>query len=307
MIISPDKNLKIDPVVFDIIKHIKCDVPIVPITRLENYEFNPDLLNLDRYIIFNFCEFDWNFEWGTTPIFGKNAHSFREKFVGDEWSKFIDFVDNRSPLLTFQRELLKKDVRKNILPIEYPAFNEIPEVESKDKFNNRPIEVFYNWGLSNPSRPKLQGDIWHGMNKYGYALCDNLTTLGNFFEHEKGTKWVSVNTQWHSRYKVEDVIKINGLSKLSVSLHGSGKKCFRNMESSLNSLMVMPEDNFAWTHEWEDGYNCIKFKTDDYVEELNRYSQEDNYISYVYGVNTCRKYHLPNYISHLEKTIRQYA
>lgn len=307
MIVSPDKSLKVDPVVFDIIKHIKSEIPLVPITRLENFQFNTDLLNLDRYIILNFCEFDWNFEWDTTPVFGKNVHSFREKFIGDEWSRLIEFVDNRSPILTFQRELLKKDVRENILPIEFPAFNEIPEIESKEKFNSRPLELFYNWGLSNPMRPKLQGDIWHGMSKYGYALCDNLShpTFDNFLNYEKGRRWLSVNSQWHSRYKIADILKINGMSKLSVSLFGSGRKCFRNTEASVNSLMVMPEDNFAWTYEWVDGYNCIKFKSDDYVEELNRYSQEDHYISYVYGVNTCKKYYLPNYISHLEKIIRE--
>lgn len=305
MIISHCKSGRIDNVVFDALKGIQSEIPIVVVTRLDDYVFNDDLLNLDRYIIANYCEFDWNFPWGTTPIFGKNAEQFRDKFPGEEWGKFIEFVNSRSPILTFQRELLKKDVSKRVIPIDYPATNEIPPIETREQFENRPIEVFYNWGLSNPMRPKLQGEIWLGSNKYGYSVLDNLPNINLYLKNEPGRRWLSVNTQWYSRFEMKDVLAVQGLSKLSVALFGSGRKCFRMTEASVNSVMVLPEDNFAWTFEWVDGFNCIKFQTDDWVGELNTYSTSDIYDIYKRGVETCRKYHTSNYKNYVEKTIKE--
>jgi hypothetical protein len=306
MIISANKN-NIDHVVYDVLKGVDSPIPIVVVTRTEDFEFNDELLNLDRYVIADYTEYGWNAPMKSTHIYGQNTYSdeYAHLFIGEQWQKLHNFFRDRRCALYFKREILEKDVRDWLKPIDYPAFNQVPEIETKEQFESRPIEVFYNWGLSNPSRPKLQGDIWHGMNKYGYALCDNLSTLGKFFEHEKGRKWVSVNTQWHSRFKVEDIININGLSKLSVSLFGSGRKCFRMTEASLNSVMVLPEDNFAAAYEWIDGFNCIKFQTDDWVQELNTYATSDIYSIYKRGVENCRNYELKNYIkNYIEPNIK---
>lgn len=308
-IISVNK-LNLDPVVYDIYKGVESPVPLVVVTRMPDYEFNTDLLSLDRYILVNYSEFDHDFPWNTTPIFGKNAHLFRDKYPGAEWQKFIDFVESNKPIITLQRELKKSDATETVIPVEYPALNEPPEPQSEKDYYDRPIEVFFNWGLSNPSRPKLHGKIFDGSTYLGYSVCDSLNfdRINKFLHHEKGRRWLTVNSPWYDRAEMQDVLTVNGSSKLSVSLQGSGKKCFRTTEASVNSLMVMPEDYFAYQFPWISEVNCLKFIGDDWVAQLDKFSQRKNiYEIYRNGVEHCRKYYLPNYIKHIEKIINHHT
>lgn len=299
MIISSDKN-NIDHVVYNILKDIDSSIPLVPVTRLANYEFNDELLKLDKYILVNYNELDWNYDWKRgTPIFGKNAEQFRDKFPGDEWSKFIDFVNKNPPLLTFQRELLKTDVSDTIKSIEFPNFHPPIPIQTKEQYDARPISVFNFWGRSHESRVQLHGDIWKGASKFGYSVCDNIYHFPAFMQEEKGDKWVSLYMPHYSRVDIQNILGINGLSKLSISLPGAGIKCFRSTgESGVNSCIVMPHDELAWTYPFEDGINCIKFIPGKEIETLQEALKMDKlYDIYCESVNTTNKYYQPDYIS----------
>ncbi len=307
MIISPDKSGRIDPVVYDILKGINSPVPLVPITRLENFVFNEELLKLDKWILVDYSEYGWDYHWFYTPMLGDD-HDKSPFYPGDEWKKMEDFIRDRPPVLTFKRELLKRDATQNVLPIEYPAFNEIPEPQSKEAYDKRPFEVFFNWGLSHPSRPKLHGKIWEGSTYLGYSVCDNLTILDKFMVNEHGRKWLTINTQWYARFEMKDILMVNGMAKLSVALFGAGRRCFRHTEASVNSLMVMPEDFFASNFPWISEQNCLKFIGDDWVAQLDKFSQrKDLYPIYVAGVENCRKYYLPDYCKHIENIIKEHT
>lgn len=108
MIVSPDKNDQIDGVVYTILKAIPSKIPLVHITKFENFVFNEDLLKLKEYILFDFCEYGAN-SWDRkqTHLFGKNTSDFKW-FKGREWKIFDEFVKSKPPLVYFKRELLKK-------------------------------------------------------------------------------------------------------------------------------------------------------------------------------------------------------
>ena len=305
MIISPDKKGTIDPVVYDIVKHIKSDIPIVPITRVENFEFNDDLLNLDRYALIDMEELGWNWDMKTTHFFGRNTYYFKESYEGDEWQKFDDFIGDRQPLLYFKRELLSKDVRNGVLPIEFPAFNPIPEPQTKEQFDKRLLEVCNTWGLSHEGRKRIHGEIWQKAGNHNYIVCDNVAFVNAFISKETHhKKWVTANVPWYARYEMSTILGLSGISKISCSWAGAGRKCFRHTESSVNSVMAMWDDGLEWSFDWVNNVNCIKCEEGKEIEAIaealgNPYLYE----IYLAGVEQCRRYYLPNYIEHLEKII----
>lgn len=303
---TADARQQTDGAFCDLLQKVNSKYPIVLISRPGGYVFNEEIKSLDKYILVNGEELGWDGRHDITHFFGKNSHEFGDGYNTDEWRKLDDFVSSKPPLITFTRELLKADENETNKPIEYPALYSVP-LQSKQEFDNRPLEVFFNWGLSNPSRPKLHGDIFSKCDKYGYIVYDNLAALDGFLQHESNPrKWLTVHTAWYARYPMGNVIAINGLAKISVSLFGAGRKCFRSSEAPVNSIMALPYDNLAWSFDWVSSVNCFRLQEpiSNYVGWLNVLLKcGDIYDIYCNGVETSNKYFLPNYLQHLENII----
>lgn len=307
LVINANKTGETDGSMANMIGRINCHTPIVIVSRCENFVFNDELLGLDKYILVDASEHGWDFSWQYgTPLFGKNYEYYKNHFKGDGYKELNQFITDRSPLKYFKRELLKKDASDFYLPIEYAAWHQAL-LCSEDDFNSRPLEVFFNWGLSNPMRPMLHGKIWSYSHIYGYSVCDNLFSLQRFLDEEKNQrKWATVNTPHYVRQPVENVLQVNGLSKLSICLWGAGRKCFRTTgESPLNAIMMLPEDDMAYTHPWISGFNCIKFTVDEnmvgWISDATQ--RKDLYEIYKNGHATCEKYSVNNYTKHLADII----
>jgi len=146
MIVSPDLEGRMDGSALRIANHIKSSVPLIPMTRIEGFKFNPALLNLDKYVLLDYSELWWNSENTDTHLFGKNTNDFPEIFKGDEWKKFDDFVREKPPLVYFKRELLNKDRSDFVHPLDYPCWVEVPPIQTRDEYNARPLSVFFYWG-----------------------------------------------------------------------------------------------------------------------------------------------------------------
>lgn len=267
MIVSPDIRGTVDQPTFSIVKDIKTDVPIVPFNFFNDYQFNPNLKALDKWILVDMGEYGAN-QWTQeqTHIWGKNSELFNQS-NNDECKKFDEFVASNPPLVYFKRELLKKDASENILPIDFPCFHPPRPIETKEQFEARRFSVFNAWGYSHELRRMFQGYAYINAVQKDHCIIDNLEHL----EHEKDDhrqKWISVFTPWYRRYDMRNILDIQGKCKLSVSLPGAGIKCFRHSEASLNSTMVMREDKLAWSYEWEHNKNCIKFSVSDDMNDL---------------------------------------
>ena len=139
MIVSPDINNNMDGSVLRIASQINSPYPIVPITRIEGFVFNPALFELDKYVLLDYSELHWNTENTDTHLFGKNTSDFPDQFPGEEWKKFDDFARNQPPVIYFKRELLNKDKSDFVHPIDYPCWVEPPPIQSREEFNSRPI------------------------------------------------------------------------------------------------------------------------------------------------------------------------
>lgn len=306
MIVSPDKAGRVDGVVHHILKDINTEIPLVPITRLDNFVFNEELRKLDKFVLFDFVELGWDWNMDYSVLFSINATSMPQ-FQNEEWKKFSDFIGQRQPLY-FKRELLKKDVSQYIVPIEYPAFNTVSVVQDKSMFDTRYIDVFFNWGLSHPRRRQIHGEIFLNADKYGYDVVDNFHHIqGACREKENRGLWATINTPHYARLPIQQVLNVQGLAKISVSLGGAGRKCFRHSEAPVNAAMLMWKDEIAWSYDWIDGVNCIKSDEGNEMETLIKALQSDSlYEIYLRGVENCNRYYLPTYQNdYILKTINE--
>lgn len=311
MIVSPHIGQGIDGTAWRICEQINSKLPIVPITRIENFKFNTDLFfRITDYILVDYVEYGWDWDSAKTGthFFGKNTKDFPQ-FNTEEWAKFDEWVANNPPKIYFKRELLKKDIQPNVHPIDYPCWlNELPPIQTKEEFNARPINLFWFWGRSHEDRLRLHSDIWmYGANK-GAAICDNLFYLQKFLEEEKNpNRIITVNIPHYHRMPIEAILSVNGISKISAALPGAGVKTFRGTgESPVNSIVLMKKDGMAYSYEWKNNYNCLMF--DEFGSELDVMEQglANPYLYEIYckGVENCKNYLIKNYTTnYIEKII----
>lgn len=310
MIFNIDNN-RSDGVAHAFISKLNVDIPIVLVSRSESLNFNKDILSLSgkKWIMIDYTELGWDWDMEFGHHFGVNTGKFPGVFEMDKWQIFDDFVKDNPPALIFCRELLQEDISENILPIQYPCFVPVVPIVTKEEFDNRVLQVFYSFGISHEYRKDLQGQIWAKSGQYGYSVCDNLF-LFNQFVIEEGShpKWLSVHIPHWARQPVETIIQINGLAKISISIAGAGRTCFRHAESPVNSVMLMWEDNIAWNKgmEWVHNVNCIKCKQGYEVETIIEALNNPNlYEIYKAGVENVDKYRFHKYLPYLESLINK--
>ena len=289
----------------NMLSRVNCSVPIVIVSRTENFIFNDELLGLDKYILCDASEHGWNFKWEHgTPLFGKNFNDYKEHFW-DGYNKFNQFVTDRQPLLYFKRELLKRDETKFYCPIEYPSWYANPDVGSKEEFNKRPIDAFYFWGRSHEERLRLHARMWLAASEKGYSICDNVYYFERFLAEEGGRKIVSLWIPHYGRMDIKEVLGRQALSKTSIAMPGAGLKTFRHCETTINSVMVCKEDDLAYSFPWVHNKNCIKFEN--FGEEIAAWEEAINnpllYEIYLAGVETNKKYNINNYTKYLADKI----
>jgi len=310
MVYVADLKGRTDGVAYEMLRRVNCELPIVLVSMVDGFLFNHDLNRFCEkgYVLVDFLEFGWDWDF-SEHWWGVNSGDFQ--FLNtEEYKKFDNFVKEVPPLLTFKREILKSQLWPTYHSIEYPNFQPEHPIDSKEEYDKRVLSVMNFWGRSSEYRVQFHGDVWKNASVRGYSVCDNPHYLNPFLENESGEKWASFWIPHYCRTDISNILAVNRLSKLSVSLFGAGTKCFRTTgESCVNSLMVMQDSDVAYSYEWEHGVNCLKFSSvQPNMNELNEFlDREDLYEIYVNGVHNANKYRIDKYISdYIVPTIKKY-
>jgi hypothetical protein len=314
-IITADKKIT-DGTMHRVLQHIDTDIPILLLSRVDELDFNEEILTLEgkKFVVVDVIEQGWNVEIKETLILGVNKADFMK---GEGWVRLSDFLCRNEPILYLKRELLVNGVSDKVLPLEYPNFSKPFEVETKEQFNGRPLSIFNYWGRSHEARLLQHGMFWVNAARKGYAVCDNIYYFNNFMAEEKNpNKWITFHIPHYARIDISEILNINGMSKLALSLPGCGIKCFRSTEVIANSIMVMPEDNLAYSYPFEHSKNCIRFtiesvdgiskewKVCEAIEEALK--RDDLYEIYLGSLEAAKFYQVDTYIPYLENLINKY-
>lgn len=238
------------------------------ITDMDNWELDEsefDKIKHKPFVIFDFLEY--------TPYCAFNNH-----LVGYNTNEYIHFLKSKKMVKLddvlkfvyikcyFKRELYKGiefDCEYPVYPIEYvvmPEYLGLSEfkIDDEKEYNNRPIDIFFNWGRSNPSRLELHGAFYSLAEKFGYSVVSDYNHLHNEKKYNPDRPIIfTVYSPMHTRVHIHDVTAVQAISKITVSLNGHGVKCFRNSEASVNSLMAIQENSLKWTHEWDESNSII--------------------------------------------------
>lgn len=313
-VISSSEDNWIDQSISDaILKHLpigsihEADAVIVPVAYRENYRFNRQLLAVTKRIaIIDITEFGW--EAGTKPnVLGAGVIRSFGHLDTDQWGALDQWAAGANIVAHFKRELMRKDWMDNgaLVPIEYLCRMPVPPRQSREEFTRRPIEVFSSWGLSNPVRQVLHGDIFRNAHTSGIHVVDAWDQDNQFNGKtwdsrwpQDGKVWATIHTPHYNRKPMPEVMRWQHRAKLSVSLPGSGVKCFRSAEAPVGSIMALQEDDLAWAFDWIHGQNCIRLaRGKEFESLLEATSRTDLYDIYCASQETIAQYQPAFYVA----------
>lgn len=275
------------------------DATIVPISYFSDFKFNEQLRSLagKKFVVADTFEnyLQWPefkthlFGVSETPAFGGN----------EEWQKLSNFLRENPPALYFCRELFADCTQANVAPIEWPVPAELPawQLEDKHNFDARPLEVFFQYGVSSCYRPMLHGDILKNSCKNGYEVINSLDHI----EAKIGApikQWAAVHQPHTHRVPIAEVARRQAQSKITVSLGGAGVCCFRSTEAPVHSIPAIHSPNKVWSFPWRNLVNCFHLTPGGEYKDLLEATKCDFLHSiYLEAQATVDQYRLPRYLN----------
>lgn len=305
-ILSADGQGRIDPVTMErLLVHIPnrvhsiadADITLVCISHYEDYTFGSHLNKLrgKKWGMVDFMEYYSMVSPGVNHLFGRNHEAAYGLHGNPEWEKLDQFCAENPPAIYFKRELFKGLRSPSIQPIEWPCHLPAWELEGKTAFNGRPFEVFFNYGVSDCSRPILHGEILRHCCQQGYEVINAFEHIDAKI-HQPGKKWAAIHAPHTHRTHINQIVLRQAQSKISVGLRGAGIKCFRNSEL-VHTMPAIHSPNIEWAFDWQDGYNCVHLGVGTEYKDLLMATRRDNlHELYMNAQANFDNYRIPNYI-----------
>jgi hypothetical protein len=306
-IVSPDSQGRIEGVCMaNILCHLpnrvgsinEANVVIVPVSYYGDYQFNEHLRAINKpVVLISFLEFYGQEDKSMTHILGVNHDQAWPNCGNPEWRKLDDWCRDANIVLRFTRELLAKDTSPQHQPIEWPCYMPLWEREPKASFDARPFEWIFAWGMSNHLRPLLHSQTFLMMALGKLDVISHWDQIdAKIYEPHK--KALSIHSPHTHRIEISEIVRRQAQSKMSVSLPGAGKKCFRSTEHFMHTVPVKLEDDLAWSFPWVSGENCIILHEQDAMaENLLEESEHDLHPIYLEAQELASRYSIHRYLN----------
>lgn len=279
--------------------HTDADVVIVIASSASHhneFEFNKTLYSITKpVVVLDMMEYYGRSTDGKTHLFGQNHDDAWNLHSNDEWIKLHNWLKDRPPILYFKRELYSGEASDKVLAVEWPCTMQTWAIEDKKNFDSRPLEVFFNWGWSNFSRPLLQGQIFTECQRLGYEVISSFDHID--VKLNSGTrKWVAIHSPDTHRRHLNEIALRQSQSKMSISLPGAGVKCFRSTEHFVHTVPVKLQDGMSWSFPWVHGQNCLNLSVDGvWPDQLNQFLGLDLHGIYVQAQELAKRYSVDRY------------
>jgi hypothetical protein len=324
---SLDINSKIDnPVRDQVISQLNnssiedADYVALVITHMEDYIFDEEEFNNIKhkpFVIFDYVEYGRD-SVDINHIYGENTEQFLSFIPNKNFLSLDKALKSVTIKCYFKRELplgLNIDTYYSIYPIEYPSLNFGDfKINTEEEYNKRPIDIFFNWGWSNQSRQALHAAFYNLSDELDYSIISNHLHLVEEKKEKPNRLLIySCYTPHHARLNMHNLLSLQQISKISVSLNGCGVKCFRHSESSINSLMALQQNNLKWTYNWDESNSIVLpnienknlINAEESVFKLIKSIREKNiYNKYINCINTNKLYNQSDYVNKLILNIK---
>lgn len=315
-ILSADAGHQIDPTAWgNLYKHLpQTSDPgaplLVPVSHFGNYRFNTGLPTNRRVILVDFMEYFGFQPISTTCRLGIDP--LPVNLASDpEWQRLQGWVkhlrDSGLLITEFKRELFQDCTDPNVHPIEWPCYLPAWEIERKENFDRRPFDLFYSWGYSNALRPAWQAGAFNLMAEGKIEVISAYEHIAAK-QHEPQPKWICMHNPHTHRIPINELARLQAMSKCSVSLPGSGVVCFRSTEAPLHTVPVIYDYGRRWSYPWVHWENCISDNPyPDYVHDWLTSSPDDFHGLYVAAQETMDRYRTHRYVNeYVVPTIKRY-
>jgi hypothetical protein len=321
LIASFNQKLGLNPLVsrlFDAMPDVQragvddCEVVFLSFIAPES-DFVPDKALLDAVsrrklpvIIFDHQEtFPMDFIFGASLLSIESHYAVIQSFIPNELTIKAYFKRELSSGWLLKGNYSGYDFP--IYPIDWTLQATAPaKVDTREEYNTRPIDILFSWGYSNESRPRLMGELLRQAGRFNAHFCLTEQDVDVALQEGRERIFVLLFTPHYRRIHINKLMGWQADAKVSISLFGAGKKCFRHAEASYNCVMAHENPaSVQWSHPWISGQNCIGL---DYVYgedadesgvlqlyEWLRVNQGSLYDIYLKGVENNRRYHNTTY------------
>lgn len=173
---------------------------------------------------------------------------------------------------------------------------------SREFFEARPIDIFYCFGYSSESRPRLMGELLKQAGHFNAHWCLTEEDLDIALKEKRERRiFALLHVPHYRRIHIGKILNWQQQAKVSLSMFGAGRKCFRHAEASYNCVMGQQSpDEVQWSYPWVSGENCLDVPNDedeslDFLHRCLRVNQGSLYDIYLAGVKNNENYHTEAY------------
>lgn len=246
--------------------------------------------------------FDYTETFPAQFILGDSDIAVKVWLLKSPYAPLFDFVHASKVKAYFKRELLTgralPQTSYPVFPVDWTIADQPqPHIDTPEEFNARPIDIFYCWGYSNESRPKLMGELLKQAGRFSAHFCLTPEDIARALEEKRQRIFALLFVPHYRRIPITEILWWQDRTKVSISMFGAGRKCFRNAESSYNCVMAQQAPgSVEWSYPWtqENSVRLAECNEVQAVEDLFYWLRMDQgrlHPTYLKGMENNRRYH----------------
>lgn len=120
--------------------------------------------------------------------------------------------------------------------------------------------------------PQSESEFWARPKDVFHCQSMHVTSRKLFYEAVRAKNsgcWIA-NDYYENRMPFEEMMAMQGQSKITATLEGSGVVCMRHFEGGINSVLCLHGFQMLETYPWIEGENCLKLP---YLSEGGEYNR----------------------------------
>jgi hypothetical protein len=185
-------------------------------------------------------------------------------------SKALKIYEPCQVLESCTKVYFKSDFNPEVLPVtEYPIYptdyvnlHDVKSVQgradSEDDYQQRQIDLLFIYGVSRVDRPILHAELLRVFASKSGNLAHDKEQLDFLLAAREKNIVALICVKEQLQIELQRIYAYQAKAKISLGLMGYGRKCFRDAEACLNSIIALQESPARHAYPWQHKVNCLK-------------------------------------------------